>query len=372
MNAHTTCSDNHSLSDVDYSQWQRRNKTPSKTNDPPRYAASNLNGKSRVADKKTNSTKSSPMSTIAVTDIHHGSSFHRECSALCRHRKKSPKKEFLVKTEQKKTKDSMINLLRVQISERSKSLSECQQQYLKLIRENLRLKDEITNDEKLSHTDVNQLLSKYEKYRLGLTVLQNHHEKDYAVETSKLQNTTNEVQSLLKGLRDEIKMLDQKIDTEKLALKVLLNYKEKEYPDKLEEIRSLKHLVNKLEKDFYDEYEELKSITEVENVDLIHTQIKLQEKVKEEYAQDAFETLDNSTKKLSHQNTLMEKEIAFHQLELENHENEIRILKQQIRSLKNDEGKRTAQRKHPELFQEKCLPDTDFELEIPTQRWLPI
>lgn len=60
---------------------------------------------------------------------------------------------------------------------------------------------------------------------------------------------------------------------------------EKEYPDKLEEIRSLKHLVNKLEKDFFDEYEELNSITEVENVDLLHTHIELQEKVKEEYAQ---------------------------------------------------------------------------------------
>eukprot|EP00111_Clytia_hemisphaerica_P025077 TCONS_00073822-protein len=363
-----------SMEKVDYSQWERKKVQEKKVNlkksnsslaSPPRPKTISRAGSSRL-----------PTATPTNNEFQNGGEvtadpfrdLRKECSTLCRHGPRKVKSPEFIRKENKTVKEGVISLLKVQIKDNRKSLHESKQRYLQLMKDNFRLKEEITSFERETHHDVTDMLECHRKYRTGISVLTSQHSNTIIGHQEELELKERRVKFASNILHSDVEDLDRSIEEEKTSLKILLNYKEKEYPEQLEQIKYLKEEIEILSKQHEKVMEELSDVANREQIIYQSKAYNVLDNVKSKFADEALDQLDPSMKSLALQNRTMRQEIEQHQEQERLEKKEITELKKHIAQLKTREARRLKLLSHPTECFEKCNPESDMELSIPLQK----
>lgn len=369
----------------DYTPWQRAERVPkvevqqnkekhrgSRKESPDNFSAVSRRVSAKLLpNKRSLSSLASPSPTVLEYRNSESPVFGKECSTLCRHGKPKPTIE-VTKKERRISKDGTITLLKIQIKEKKKLLEESRGRYMKLIRDNVSLKDQLMGFEQSTHIDAKSLLEKYKRFKDALTIIDVEHSKVYQRESRKFEEAKERRETLVKSLNADIQSLEKNIKNEKKALNALLSYKEKEYPEKSEQIRLLQEEIKRLSESFADDMTELEGIVKFESNNYHEEFLQETKAVKQDIALSAMESLSPSVKSIAQQNDVLRKEISLHQGEMEIQKDDLKSLQKEIRHLKIARDERMREWKEPRHVMKKCAPDTELDLGIPLQRWLLI
>jgi len=361
----------------DYTPWQRQERSKSiqdvtkskQTKIKPVLSTATL--KNPYLTKRPISTGSHYSETPAQEVPTSFPVFGRECSTLCRHGKKEPPIE-VVKLEKRISKDGIITLLKFQVKETKNSLKLCKARYLNLIRENIKLKEALCIYEAESHLDDKMLVDKYNKFDTALDVITREHDRQYINDTNEYEHIRCKVENVTTALKKDAKVLDDKIKESEKSLKILINYKEKEYPEKLEQIKNLKDELLHLTLLYEDRLKELNDMVTIETDEYTNKYGANVDNVKSHIADMALSFMSPDVKTMVQQNSTMRKEIELHKEELFQSTNSVEQLQHEIKQLQIDSHMKMKKLKHPQGYMTKCLPDSEYSLNIPQQKWLPI
>jgi len=361
----------------DYTPWQRQERCKSiqdvtkskQTKIKPVLSTATL--KNPYLTKRPISTGSHYSETPAQEVPTSFPVFGRECSTLCRHGKKEPPIE-VVKLEKRISKDGIITLLKFQVKETKNSLKLCKARYLNLIRENIKLKEALCIYEAESHLDDKMLVDKYNKFDTALDVITREHDRQYINDTNEYEHIRCKVENVTTALKKDAKVLDDKIKESEKSLKILINYKEKEYPEKLEQIKNLKDELLHLTLLYEDRLKALNDMVTIETDEYTNKYGANVDNVKSHIADMALSFMSPDVKTMVQQNSTMRKEIELHKEELFQSTNSVEQLQHEIKQLQIDSHMKMKKLKHPQGYMTKCLPDSEYSLNIPQQKWLPI
>lgn len=361
----------------DYTPWQRQERCKSiqdvtkskQTKIKPVLSTATL--KNPYLTKRPISTGSHYSETPAQEVPTSFPVFGRECSTLCRHGKKEPPIE-VVKLEKRISKDGIITLLKFQVKETKNSLKLCKARYLNLIRENIKLKEALCIYEAESHLDDKMLVDKYNKFDTALDVITREHDRQYINDTNEYEHIRCKVENVTTALKKDAKVLDDKIKESEKSLKILINYKEKEYPEKLEQIKNLKDELLHLTLLYEDRLKELNDMVTIETDEYTNKYGANVDNVKSHIADMALSFMSPDVKTMVQQNSTMRKEIELHEEELLQSTNSVEQLQHEIKQLQINSHTKMKKLKHPQDYMTKCLPDSEYSLNIPQQKWLPI
>jgi len=361
----------------DYTPWQRQERCKSiqdvtkskQTKIKPVLSTATL--KNPYLTKRPISTGSHYSETPAQEVPTSFPVFGRECSTLCRHGKKEPPIE-VIKLEKRISKDGIITLLKFQVKETKNSLKLCKARYLNLIRENIKLKEALCIYEAESHLDDKMLVDKYNKFDTALDVITREHDRQYINDTNEYEHIRCKVENVTTALKKDAKVLDDKIKESEKSLKILINYKEKEYPEKLEQIKNLKDELLHLTLLYEDRLKELNDMVTIETDEYTNKYGANVDNVKSHIADMALSFMSPDVKTMVQQNSTMRKEIELHEEELLQSTNSVEQLQHEIKQLQINSHTKMKKLKHPQDYMTKCLPDSEYSLNIPQQRWLPI
>jgi len=361
----------------DYTPWQRQERCKSiqdvtkskQTKIKPVLSTATL--KNPYLTKRPISTGSHYSETPAQEVPTSFPVFGRECSTLCRHGKKEPPIE-VVKLEKRISKDGIITLLKFQVKETKNSLKLCKARYLNLIRENIKLKEALCIYEAESHLDDKMLVDKYNKFDTALDVITREHDRQYINDTNEYEHIRCKVENVTTALKKDAKVLDDKIKESEKSLKILINYKEKEYPEKLEQIKNLKDELLHLTLLYEDRLKALNDMVTIETDEYTNKYGANVDNVKSHIADMALSFMSPDVKTMVQQNSTMRKEIELHEEELLQSTNSVEQLQHEIKQLQINSHTKMKKLKHPQDYMTKCLPDSEYSLNIPQQKWLPI
>ena len=245
---------------------------------------------------------------------------------------------------------------------------------MELLNANMELRNQIETEERVSHEHVKNLLRKYDKFRGGISTLNGKFDTELKDVKEELEETKVKIANDLVLVQTEVNELDQRLQAELQELNTLANYKDKEYPVKALRIADLHKEIEALKMNNDEEEEELQHVVETE-LDKMHDERQqLIMDIKEKATKEALDCLHPSIEDMTLQNMVMEKELKLHQ---ENHtelEAHIGALEAEVKKLLKDPKSNIRLQMFPEFFppEQKCTPDMDVVLNIPTQEWLPI
>lgn len=284
------------------------------------------------------------------------------------------RKEAEKKIEEDKTRSERLKILDLRLKTRKKTLDEYEKRYAQLIEMNIILRAEIEEHEQKTLDDVKGLLRKYEKYRGGMTTLNTNFNKEYATALQELADSEARVSSKLEELQKEVDEVDTQLKIKQDELHILNNYKDKEYPVKAMKISNLQKEIQSLKISNEEDQDELEHITRTELAKYEKEKQTVQNEITKSVTEKAIDMMHPSLKDMALQNMVMKKEIELHQKEQEELLKSNIELEQSVRSMLRDPKSNVRQQMFPEFFpsQEKCTPDMDVVLDIPTQTWLPI
>lgn len=294
----------------------------------------------------------------------------------CRHGQMTyrEKKEHARNQEEEKERSERIKILELRIKTRKKTLDEYDKRYAELIEQNIILRDEIESKEKHTLDDVKGLLRKYEKYRGGISILSSHFNKEYTQAMEDLAATELKLKKKLEKVEQEVADVDARLKEKQEELHILLNYKDKEYPVKAMKISNLQKEIQSLKISNEEDQEELEHITRTELAKYEREKQMTQNHITKEVTEACIEMMHPSLKDMALQNMVMKKEMELHKRQ---QEELIRVnteLERTVKQLLQDPQTNIRQQMFPEffLYQQKCTPEMEVVLDIPTQEWLPI
>ncbi|KAL4235076.1 hypothetical protein ACF0H5_006714 [Mactra antiquata] len=323
-------------------------------------------------DKWTRKTKTRP----SVKEAQREQARRAASAESCRHGQMTyrEKKEHAKLQEEEKERSERIKVLELQIKTRKKTLDGYEKRYAELIEQNIILRDEVESKEKSTLDQVKGLLRRYEKYRSGISTLNSHFNKDYTQAMDDLAAAEAKIRQKLKTVEKEVDDLDSKLKAKQEELHILLNYKDKEYPVKAMKISNLQKEIQSLKISNEEDQEELEHITRTELGKYEREKQSVQNHITKEVTEAAIQMMHPSLKEMALQNMVMKKEIELHKKQQEDLVRTNTELERSVNILLRDPKTNIRQQMFPEffLYQEKCSPDADVVLDIPTQEWLPI
>lgn len=294
----------------------------------------------------------------------------------CRHGQMTyrEKKEHARLQEEEKERAERIKILELRIKTRRKTLQEYEKRYAELIEQNIVLRDEIESKEKNTLDNVKGLLRKYEKYRSGISILSSHFNKEYAQAIEDLKAAELKIKQKLEMVEQEVAEVDAKLKEKQEELHILLNYKDKEYPVKAMKISNLQKEIQSLKISNEEDQDELEHIIRTELGKYEREKQTTQNIITKDVTESAIEMMHPSLKDMALQNMVMKKEMELHKKQQEELVRENTELERTVEQLLKDPKTNIRQQMFPEffLYQEKCTPDMEVVLDIPTQEWLPI
>lgn len=361
-------------SKFDYTKWQRSNAnvTTSSTN------------KSLAADV----TFHEPLAVLIGKPSIHGGNSHTTVAGkkkaapsvnpTCHHghRQEGAKKSVHAAYEeaQQKKKAEQLKILQLRIQTRRQTIAEYRRREAELLLSNMKLQEEISNDEKLAHEEVKRLLRKYEKFRGGISSLNDQFSQELSDTRDNLEKTDTKIQEDISDLQNAVDEADARLQEEQSKITMLMNYKDKEYPVKALRVYELQQEIGKLNVNDQEEESELQHIVESEIEKFKREENKIHRDITERATEDVIRKMHPSIRDMAMQNIVMEKEIGFHVKELEELIDTNKALELEVKTLIRDPKTSIRQQMFPEFYpkREKCTPDMDIFLDIPTQEWLPI
>ncbi|XP_063441161.1 uncharacterized protein C20orf96-like [Mytilus trossulus] len=331
---------------ADYEQWTRRSK-PSKTLVKPDASKSFLVG--------LRAKSAEPSKGIHVPT-------YRE------------KKEAAKQAELDKGRTERIKILELRIKTRRRTNEEYKKRSFELLNENIKIRCSVETEEHGTLDDVKALLRRYEKYRGGISTLNTNFSREHKETKDELDQTTQRTQMILSALEEKVDALDRKLKNKQEQLHTLLNYKDKEYPVKAMRIATLQKEIQSLKISNQEDQEDLEHIIYTELSKYEKDRSKRSQAITKEITEKAISMMHPSLKDMALQNMVMSKEIEIHRKNQEQLKQENRQIEQEVQRLLRDPKTNTRYQMFPEFFpqREKCTPDMDVILDIPTQQWLPI
>lgn len=356
----------------DYKPWQRTNlsKFPKEST-----------GKKRSSSR--------PLSGLTTASVGSGPAFAREesmkmpvrpfsaatstaCSTVCNHpwTKKPPP----VDDAEEKRKQNLLAILKIQIKTRQKSIAEYENRKRELLLENMKVVDQMESSENQIHGDVKTLLQKYERFRGAMSTLNEKFGEDLVVTKKRLEETRMLVNKELAELQLQLNVMDKKLTQKNEEMNILLNYKDKEYPAKALQIAKLKRQQEVLASAFKEELEELQAVVDAEREKFSHQRKTVQREITTRVTEDTINAMGDDIKEMALQNMIMKKEVEIHRNEVKLLDANNTKLEAEIRKMLDSQALNTQAQIFPEVFgkREKCTPDMELHLDIPTHDWLPI
>lgn len=331
---------------ADYEQWTRRSK-PSKTQVKPDASKSFLVG--------LRAKSAEPSKGIHVPT-------YRE------------KKEAAKQAELDKGRTERIKVLELRIKTRKRTNEEYKKRSFELLNENIKIRCAVETEEHGTLDDVKALLRRYEKYRGGISTLNTNFSREHKETKDELEQTKQRTQMILSALEEKVDALDRKLKNKQEELHTLLNYKDKEYPVKAMRIATLQKEIQSLKISNQEDQEDLEHIIYTELSKYEKDRSKRSQAITKEITEKAISMMHPSLKDMALQNMVMSKEIEIHRKNQEQLKQENRQIEEEVQRLLRDPKTNTRYQMFPEFFpqREKCTPDMDVILDIPTQQWLPI
>ncbi|CAC5382913.1 unnamed protein product [Mytilus coruscus] len=331
---------------ADYEQWTRRSK-PSKTQVKPDASKSFLVG--------LRAKSAEPSKGIHVPT-------YRE------------KKEAAKQAELDKGRTERIKILELRIKTRKRTNEEYKKRSFELLNENIKIRCAVETEEHGTLDDVKALLRRYEKYRGGISTLNTNFSREHKETKDELEQTKQRTQMILSALEEKVDALDRKLKNKQEELHTLLNYKDKEYPVKAMRIATLQKEIQSLKISNQEDQEDLEHIIYTELSKYEKDRSKRSQAITKEITEKAISMMHPSLKDMALQNMVMSKEIEIHRKNQEQLKQENRQIEEEVQRLLRDPKTNTRYQMFPEFFpqREKCTPDMDVILDIPTQQWLPI
>ncbi|XP_060081283.1 uncharacterized protein C20orf96-like [Ylistrum balloti] len=339
---------------TDYDQWTRKNKPVTRPPPPPK------GGKS-VSIRRT---------AKSADSCQHGTGPGRggHIPTL------KEKKQAAQKKSLDKERVERVKIIELRIRTRKKTLEEYQKRYHELLEENIKLKADIDEDEMHTMSHVKGLLRRYEKYRGGITTINTNFGTEFENAQGELDATKALTKNKLGSLEKQVSELDEYLKQKQEELHILMNYKDKEYPVKAMKIATLQKDIQNLKISCQEDQEDLEHI--------IYTELSKYEKERnkninettKEMTETAISMMHPSLKDMALQNMVMKKEIEMNKQVQEDLLHDNQLLEAEVERLLKDPKTNTRLQMFPEFFptREKCTPDMDVILDIPTQEWLPI
>ncbi|CAD5114884.1 DgyrCDS3916 [Dimorphilus gyrociliatus] len=338
----------HLDANFDYSQWQRTQK-PVKKQSTVRIGQLDFQLGSEV-------TVSAPAGSIKKKK-----EITRRCSKL------EKKVEDTDKAER-------INVLKLRITATLKAINDQKKRFAFLKNENRRLVSKIKGDEKGTYDEVRDLLRKYDKFKTGVSCLNSKFQDEYEIVQSDYFKAKEEGAAEIKILQEKVDRLDIEVVASQKSLHDLHSYKDKEYPLKAFRISQLQSELESLYASNEEEERDLSNIIDKE----LDTRLKEHEKKERHLADDISDTLlaqmHPNLVDMAKQNCYMKLEIEKQIGEKSYLEDDINQLQEEIKELVKNPKCNIRLQMFPEFFptKEKCTPDMDVVLDIPTEKWLPV
>lgn len=355
----------------DYKPWQRTSLTK-------------LPKESQVKKR----SPSRPVSGITTVSVGSGPGFAREeskiparpfsaatstaCSTVCNHpwTKKPPP----VDDAEEKRRQNVLSILKIQIKTRQKSVAEYEKRKKELLLENMKITNHIESSENEIHGDVKTLLQKYERFRGAMATLSRKFSEDLFITRKRLEETRTLVNKEIADLQLQLGAMDKKLMQKNEEMNILLNYKDKEYPAKALQIAKLRRQREILESTFKEELEDLQAVVDAERDKFSQQGRTVQREITTQVTEDTINAMGDDIKEMALQNMIMKKEVEIHRNEVKLLETNNAKLEAEIREMLDSQALDTQAQIFPEVFgkREKCTPDMELHLDIPTHQWLPI
>lgn len=284
------------------------------------------------------------------------------------------KKEAAKMLEINKERNERIKILELRIRTRKKTLDEYLKRSRELLEQNMKLKESIESDEYGTLNAVKGLLRRYEKYRGGITTLNSNFVKEYDAAVRDLEETRHRTNSQLQALEKKVSDLDDSLKEKQEELHTLMSYKDKEYPVKAMRIATLQKEIQNLKIANQEDQEDLEHIVFTELEKYEKEQTRTANSITKSITERAISRMHPSLKDMALQNLVMTKEIEVHKKEQEGLIRVNQALEAEVKKLLRDPKTNTRLQMFPEFFpsRQKCTPDMEVVLDIPTQEWLPI
>lgn len=284
------------------------------------------------------------------------------------------KKEAAKQAELDKERNERIKILELRIKTRKKTNEEYKKRCYELLTENLQMRSDIENKEHGTLDDVKALLRRYEKYRGGVSTLNSNFSREHKETKEELDQLRQRTQMILSALEEKVDALDKRLKSKQEQLHTLLNYKDKEYPVKAMKIATLQKEIQSLKISNQEDQEDLEHIIYTELSKYEKDRIKKSQAITKDITEKAISMMHPSLRDMALQNMVMMKEIEIHRKNQEQLVQENKQLQEEVEQLLRDPKTNSRFQMFPEFFpqREKCTPDMDVILDIPTQQWLPI
>lgn len=355
----------------DYSQWQRSGEKKA----PPSRGAR----KPPTGPRKDTPERPTTGRITGFTVSSGAGTWMRGASAdTCKHghgrTKVLSKKDQTIDNSREKKKAEQIKILQLRIRTRRQTLEDYKKREAQLLIDNMKMKEVIDSEEADSHVGVKKLLRKYEKFRGGIITLNDKFHDEHAKVNKELEQTQVKIAIDIAGLQRQVDNVDAKLQERLSELNILMTYKDKEYPVKALRISELKKEIDSLKYAHKDEESELQHIVENEIDKFKKEQSSTKHDITEKVTEEAISLMHPSLKDMALQNLVMEKELEFHTKEIEELREDNKLLDIEVKALLKDPKTSIRQQMFPEFYpnREKCTPEMEVVLDIPTHEWLPI
>lgn len=356
----------------DYKPWQRTTQSRFQNEEQTRRKSASRPFSGQTVVSLGSAPGFSREKTIKIGPRPFSAATSTACSTVCNH--PWTKKPPVVDDAEEKKKENVLSILKIQIKTRQKSIAEYENRKKDLLIENMKITDEIESSENRIHGDVKSLLRKYERFRGAMSTLNKKFDKNLVITKKKLEETKELVDKEVAELEHQLNVMDKKLLKKREEMNILLNYKDKEYPAKALQIAKLKRQREILDSTFKEELEELQVVVDAERDKFSQQRITVQQEITTQVTEDTINAMGDEIKEMALQNMIMKKEVEMHKDELKSLEMNNAKLEAEIRKLLDSEALDTQAEIFPEVFgkREKCTPDMELHLDIPTHDWLPI
>lgn len=224
-----------------YSQWERQtsNKNSSKGRKQISFSART---ESATLTASTGQTRADRQQTGSVTK-------------LPAHSRQTTSKE---------EKEERIRLLELKTASTRKAIANHREREKELIKENLMMKQSIQATERPDHEAVKKLMRRYEKFRGGISFLNENFTTTLQKEESGLRALERRLEVELGSIQQQVDGLDERLQRQQNQVYILNNYKDKEYPVKAIRIGELMTELDEVELENDDEFFDLERVIDNE------------------------------------------------------------------------------------------------------------
>ncbi|XP_015220561.2 uncharacterized protein C20orf96 homolog [Lepisosteus oculatus] len=372
---------------ADYSRWARQDRGRSRPGGqgtrpaprsslPPIPSPAGCHPRTTMSRQEVNRPLSPPADRQQHTHTSVGSRsstarvLESPASSACRHLWRKKAVESDPKVLQKRDN---IRVLKFLIRSRKQAIAEFEKHYAALQETNLRLAQEIREEDRISAVRAREFLNQHEKLGDSIGGFDGWSRSQIGKAKADLEETESTLKKGLQGLEEQLNKLKTEVCEAQTELHTLKTYKDKQYPVKALRIAEMQREIVKLQETHQDEREDIQLLAQSEMGKLEKSFRRTEDEMLSAVAEEKMTYIPPGVEHMLFHNSVMKKEIELHQKMISELEEKTQALEKTVQQLQQS---RADIRK--EIFcdvfprRDKCAPDMDVTLNIPREEWLPI